>query len=425
MKYFFNKHLKSILSYGMCVVLGISYSLYSPVVSYAATTQEKLDDTNNQISEIKENQTILSNDLDSLNQKLSNTSDDLASVTSQIEDVKISIENYEKEIKEAKKFEEEQYEAMKLRIKYMYENSSNQSLLEVLVKSGNVGEFLTKAEYISKISQYDRDMLTSYQKNKEKLVEDQKKLEENKKDLESMSIKVQNDKKEIENLLEDTNNKFKMSAEELAKAEKQALEYEKQIEAEEIARQEAERRAAEEAAIKAAQEAAARKEAEEREALARKSSEEKEAARKEAEKNNAAQTTSNSMFNGMDLLHAQTINQLYTYTPQDLNMLAAIIYCEAGNQPYEGKLAVGSVVINRINNPRWPNTLTEVLYQPNQFTPVKSGRFALALANGVNQSCTQAALEVLSGKINTNALFFHVYQPGETGGTVIADHIFY
>ena len=69
--------------------------------------------------------------------------------------------------------------------------------------------------------------------------------------------------------------------------------------------------------------------------------------------------------------------------------------------------------------------MTEVLYQPNQFTPVKSGRFAIVLARGANAACRQAALQVLTGGSTIDALFFHVVREGETGGTVIADHIFF
>ena len=107
-------------------------------------------------------------------------------------------------------------------------------------------------------------------------------------------------------------------------------------------------------------------------------------------------------------------------------MMAAIIECEAGNQSYEGKLAVGSVVVNRINSPRFGNTLQAVLYAPSQFSPVARGRLSIVLARGANEECTRAAKEVLDGHITINALYFHVYNSEvDTGGTVIGDHVFY
>ena len=87
--------------------------------------------------------------------------------------------------------------------------------------------------------------------------------------------------------------------------------------------------------------------------------------------------------------------------------------------------AVGSVVVNRINSPRFGNTLQAVLYAPSQFSPVASGRFSIVLARGANEECTRAAKEVLDGHITINALYFHVYNSEvDTGGTVIGDHVF-
>ena len=107
-------------------------------------------------------------------------------------------------------------------------------------------------------------------------------------------------------------------------------------------------------------------------------------------------------------------------------MLAAIIECEAGNQPYEGKLAVGSVVINRVNSPRFANSISGVLYAPGQFTPVASGRFTIVLARGASAVCVQAAQEVLNGNITIDAHYFHMYRSGiDTYGTIIRDHIFF
>ena len=120
------------------------------------------------------------------------------------------------------------------------------------------------------------------------------------------------------------------------------------------------------------------------------------------------------------------INVLKNHTAEDVAMLAAIIECEAGNQSYEGKCAVGSVVINRVADPRFANSISGVIYAPYQFSPVASGRFAIVLARGANAACTQAAVDVLNGYININALYFHVYDSSvDVGGTVIGDHVFY
>lgn len=79
-------------------------------------------------------------------------------------------------------------------------------------------------------------------------------------------------------------------------------------------------------------------------------------------------------------------------------LLASIIYCEAGNQPYEGKMAVGLVIMNRVNSTLFPSKLREVVYQKNQFTPARNGSLTKALNNFsvlVNDECKKAARDVL------------------------------
>lgn len=92
----------------------------------------------------------------------------------------------------------------------------------------------------------------------------------------------------------------------------------------------------------------------------------------------------------------------------ELQLMAALIWCEAGNQPYEGMIAVGAVVMNRVNHPSYPNTITGVIYAPGQFTPVMTGKVIKALERGVPDSCTQAAIEAMSGVNNVGeALHFN------------------
>lgn len=81
----------------------------------------------------------------------------------------------------------------------------------------------------------------------------------------------------------------------------------------------------------------------------------------------------------------------------DLDLLAAIIWCEAGNQSYDGMVAVGQVVMNRVKSGSFPNTIAEVLNQPGQFTPSSSGTLQAAINAGVNSTCYAAASDALNG----------------------------
>lgn len=84
---------------------------------------------------------------------------------------------------------------------------------------------------------------------------------------------------------------------------------------------------------------------------------------------------------------------------EDRELLAALIFCEAGGEPYEGQVAVGAVVMNRIKCSVYPNDLRSVIYQSGQFGPAMTGKLANVLASGrTTDSCRQAAEEAMAGK---------------------------
>ena len=106
-------------------------------------------------------------------------------------------------------------------------------------------------------------------------------------------------------------------------------------------------------------------------------------------------------------------------------ILACLIFCEAGNQPYIGQVAVGSVVINRMRSAAFPNTMVGVIYQKKQFSPVASGRLATRLSLGATESCYRAADEAMAGSQPVgNCLFFRTVIP-QIKGTIIGGHVFY
>ncbi|MCD8149176.1 MAG: cell wall hydrolase [Clostridiales bacterium] len=108
----------------------------------------------------------------------------------------------------------------------------------------------------------------------------------------------------------------------------------------------------------------------------------------------------------------------------DLALLAALIYCEAGGESYEGQLAVGAVVMNRVKSGSFPNSVSGVIYQSGQFSPSSSGKLSRVLGNGsATSSCYQAAQAAINGEDNTGgAMYFHA---GSGSGTVIGSQVFY
>lgn len=108
----------------------------------------------------------------------------------------------------------------------------------------------------------------------------------------------------------------------------------------------------------------------------------------------------------------------------DVTLLAALIQAEAGGQPYEGKLAVGAVVMNRVRSPGYPNTILGVITAPGQFPPVTNGRVAGIVARGPSASCIQAAEAAVAGQTTVGGAT-HFNRVGSHAGIVIGGHVFW
>lgn len=121
--------------------------------------------------------------------------------------------------------------------------------------------------------------------------------------------------------------------------------------------------------------------------------------------------------------NTQAAAQEVSVSTSDLDLMAAIIECEAGGESYEGKVGVGAVIMNRIRSGEFPNTLSEVIYQSGQFEPTWTGKLSSVLSRGASEACYAAAQDVFAGA-NTigGRLFFHA---GGGSGLTIGNQTFY
>ena len=403
MKYFIRFKLRNLTVTGLALIMAATFAV--PFFAYPdqlmADTQDDLDAVNKQLEELRNKQSELNASYGELNEKLSASGEKLSSIEdavnakqSEIDATNIQVADMQAEI-------DQQYAAMKLRIQFMYENN-NATILSTLLSAESLSDLLSKSEYIQQISNYDHQKMQELSDLLASLKETQAKLEEEMTELVTLKDDVAREADNFAVLLSQCQTELDTTSDSISDAEALALEYEKQIEQEMLERQRREIEALE----------AARK------------------AQEEADKANNSGNSSNTGGNsssGSAMVDQNALNNvLKNHTAEDVAMLAAIIECEAGNQSYEGKCAVGSVVINRVADPRFANSISGVIYAPYQFSPVASGRFAIVLARGANAACTQAAVDVLNGYININALYFHVYDSSvDVGGTVIGDHVFY
>lgn len=403
MKHFIRLKLRKLTAAGLTFIMAATFAV--PFFAYPdqlmADTQDDLDAVNKQLEELRNKQSELNASYGELNEKLSASGEKIASIEDAINAKQTEIERSNEDIASMQAEIDQQYAAMKLRIQFMYENN-NATILSTLLSAESLSDLLSKSEYIQQISNYDHQKMQELSDLLASLKETQAKLEQEMAELVTLKDDASREADNFAALLSQCQTELDTTSDSITDAEALALEYEKQIEQEMLERQRREMEALE----------AARK------------------AQEEADKANNSGNSSNTGGNsssGSAMVDQNALNNvLKNHTAEDVAMLAAIIECEAGNQSYEGKCAVGSVVINRVADPRFANSISGVIYAPYQFSPVASGRFAIVLARGANAACTQAAVDVLNGYININALYFHVYDSSvDVGGTVIGDHVFY
>ncbi len=115
----------------------------------------------------------------------------------------------------------------------------------------------------------------------------------------------------------------------------------------------------------------------------------------------------------------------YTTDADTTLLLAALIQCEAGGESYEGQVAVGAVVMNRVRSGAYPDTIHGVIYASGQFTPAMTGKLNRVYESGnIYASCIKAAEEALSGVSNVGDLT-HFRRNNGREGLVIGNHVFY
>ena len=394
------------------VLCGLSSMAVSATQGKIDEVQEGIEDLEQQREQAKEEASQLSNEADSLEGDLKEFNNSLAVVIAelneterQLNSTRDNLEATRKDLKAAKKREKEQYASMKKRIQFLYEMDT-EGMLEVLLSAENFADFLSKGEYIISIHNYDRKMLEEYRETKNEIAGKEKKLEEDEALLADLQNHQEAKKQELAVLVDSTSEKLGAAKKQLAAAQADVQAYEAEIERQKAYEAELEKQ-------KAAEDAKRMEEIKRQEEEMR---QQKANAKKEQAAGEGASNVGNS--------GGASSGGSPQSSGSDSAMLAAIIQCEAGGESYEGKLAVGSVVLNRVSSSHFPNTIAGVIYQGGRFSPVASGRFASVLAAGANASCRQAAGEVLSGNITIGSLYFR-RNDGSIPGTVIGNHVFY
>lgn len=279
----------------VCYMLALVVT-FAQVVNVGATREEQLrveqESTNNSLNEayatiesLEVQKAALSAEINELDQELVNVMVAVNVLKKDISNKETAIKKTKDDLKVAEENKDEQYEAMKKRIQFLYEKGGDSAWLQVLFESKNLPDLLNKAEYTQQMYEYDRENLQKFEDTVEGVKELGVQLEAEKAELVDMKTQQEAQQASLESQLEEKRSASEDYEAQIATAQSQAEEYASllQQQTEEIARLEAERLAAEEEARRQAQAAAEAEAAARRAEEARLAEEAEKEARRQAQ----------------------------------------------------------------------------------------------------------------------------------------------
>lgn len=227
-----------------------------------ANTQQMLENANSEVDDLTEVRKGITEEIEAIDDELVDVMTSISLIEDEIVDIEDRIEIAKADLEEAIRIEEEQYETMKLRIKFMYEQG-NANNVDMLMGAENMGDMINKAEYVEKLYDYDRTKLEEYIAAKEAVEAAKIALEEQQEELITARYELELEKEALDTLLAEKKEEAEDYDIQIAKARQDAAVYKAQIKQQnaQIRKLEDEaRKKAEEEARKKAEEEAKRKE---------------------------------------------------------------------------------------------------------------------------------------------------------------------
>jgi cell wall-associated NlpC family hydrolase len=208
--------------------------------------KKKLKAKNSDIANIKDSQSDVKDSITAAAARMKTLLSKQEQLKSDIKDKQNEVEQANKKLEEAKEEEQNQYDAMKLRIQYLYENSTDNSIWSAILESNGLSDMLNRIEYATDLYKSDRELMTSYQNAVKKVEDWTMQLADEMDSLLALQDKYQTQQGELKTLMAKLEQQKDAYAQQLAEAQKQAQDYKKTI-----SKQEAIIRAQEAAAARA------------------------------------------------------------------------------------------------------------------------------------------------------------------------------
>lgn len=239
--------MKKFIALVLAATIIVAVPAYTPTVTAQATSKK--------VKNLQKKQKKTQAEVDSLQSKLVDIISQIDGLEKDIKSNAQDIEDTKEEVKEAKKAEKKQYKAMKSRIRYFYENDTDNNVFNILVESKSLTDFINKVSYMNSVYSYDRDLLDSYEATRVEIQGMEEDLEDKQIDLKKEKQQLKTNKASLNSLIDSKKGEVANIHQQVVKAKKEAA----RRAAEKAAALERERQARNAAAAAAAARRAARR----------------------------------------------------------------------------------------------------------------------------------------------------------------------
>lgn len=219
----------------LALVLVVSLTIGSSQVVYATSAQNKkseaeknLNDVNKKIDNLENKKEEIEGELDTKNEELVNLMVDVGILEKEIDQNEKQLKQVKKDLKTAQKNEKKQYQAMKKRIKFMYERGDS-AVISSLLESKSMADMLNRVEYFNEVYDYDRNLLDNYEKTRKQVEDLKAQVEDEKKELETAKDDLKQQQKQLETAMTNLRSQQANADTQIANAKNLASEYQKTI----------------------------------------------------------------------------------------------------------------------------------------------------------------------------------------------------
>lgn len=347
--------------------------------------QKKAAESN--VSELKDESVKLKSEIEGYNGKLNELDTEIEKAESAMSEVSAQIVQLNDELNEIRLKKEDRQLKLKKRIKNVYEKGGSSGMLQNILEAGSFKSMLTRYEYVDAMIRYDRQKIAECLALEKELEAKKAEVEAKEDELDAYQDDLDDKYTELESLTSKVQGELDLTNSNISAEAEKLKDYDSKL-------------AALDKTMKSL----------------------------ESQTASAQAQLAKQIANRLALKKEDTSGS-YSATASELEWLAATIQAEADGESYTGKLAVGSVIMNRVKSSAFPNDIRGVITQNMQFASYRSGKVELIIGKGPNSTCISAAQEVLNGARVGDYLFFMTKYYADYYGiseyTMIGNHAFF